>query len=128
MNVSRETFTQALAGAGFTPEECDQAGAALVAAQEDVQALVHPVGQASALKQEHCRSCRAAIIWLKHATSGKAAPIDAAPAPGGNILINAPAGTYRIIGAKDRATFAGQLHLNHFSTCPDAKRWGTKAR
>lgn len=79
--------------------------------------------EATELKTEHCRSCRAEIIWLKHATSGKAAPIDAAPAPGGNCLIHAPAGTYRIIGAKDRATFAGQLHYNHFASCPDRQEW-----
>lgn len=72
---------------------------------------------------EQCRSCKAAIYWLKHADSGKAAPVDAVPAPGGNILINTPAGTYRVITAKDRATFAGQLHLNHFATCAQAKDW-----
>jgi hypothetical protein len=75
---------------------------------------------------EHCRSCRAAIVWLKHAESGKAAPVDAAPAPGGTILINAPGGTYRIVRAQDRATFAGQLHLNHFATCAQAKKWSRR--
>lgn len=76
------------------------------------------------LKLEHCRSCQAPIYWLKHAGTGKAAPIDAAPAPGGNCLLDRAGGTYRLIAAPNRATFAGQLHTNHFATCPQAKAWG----
>lgn len=77
-------------------------------------------------KIEFCRSCRAPIVWLRHATSGKPAPIDRDPAPDGNILTDPRGGTYRIIEARERATFAGALHKNHFATCGQAKQWSRK--
>ena len=75
---------------------------------------------------EHCRSCQAPIYWVTHADGEKRAPIEVAPAPGGNILLNRKAGTYRVVSAKERAQFAGQLHYNHFVHCPQAKHWSAR--
>jgi hypothetical protein len=66
-----------------------------------------------------CRTCGAAIFWLKHYLTGKLAPIDAEPSPDGNVLIE---------GVEHYMTMAKDLfgqsdrprHKNHFATCPQA--------
>ncbi len=65
----------------------------------------------------HCRSCGAAIYWLRHEKTGKLAPIDAAPSPNGNCLLNLKDGTYRLALGQD-----GTLHIHHFATCPQASQ------
>lgn len=65
-----------------------------------------------------CKSCQAAILWLTNTKSGHVAPIDAEPADDGNCVIEGE--TYRLIIPRDRPQFAGQLHKNHFATCPTA--------
>lgn len=69
---------------------------------------------------QQCRSCGAPVIWLQHIKTGKPAPIDAEPSPVGNIYIGA---TYMIVPAGRRGEYPGQLHTNHFMTCPHAKTW-----
>lgn len=64
-----------------------------------------------------CRSCGAAIRWIKMA-SGKAMPVDAEPAPGGNIQV-LPNGTGEVV-SKDVAARSTNLHFSHFVTCPSA--------
>jgi hypothetical protein len=66
---------------------------------------------------EKCRSCREKIIWLRHKTTGRMAPIEAREVEGGNIEINLVARTYDIKNP------APGLHLNHFATCKQAKQW-----
>jgi hypothetical protein len=64
--------------------------------------------------------CGTPILWLKHAGTLKSAPIDADPAPNGNIIIDLERGTYGVLSsdALDRARAGGeQLRLNHFVTC-----------
>jgi hypothetical protein len=74
----------------------------------------------------NCRRCPAEIVWLRHATTGKRAPIDAQPDPNGNIEVDLEAGTYRIVSAAElgEARAIGlPLHLNHFATCPAAQEF-----
>lgn len=67
----------------------------------------------------HCRSCGAEVLFLKHAETGKVAPITTKPSPDGNVVVDYAAGTYRIAPKKERC---GPLHLNHFANCPRASR------
>lgn len=70
---------------------------------------------------EACRSCQAPIRWCKHVNTGRPAPIDAAPADEGNIVLYGS--TYAVV---TRATTPepGPFYLNHFVTCPHAAQHG----
>lgn len=77
-----------------------------------------------------CRSCPAPVLWLRHAVTGKRAPIDQAPAPDGNIVVDETDGTYLTLNAAQRNEVrerGGELHLNHFVTCPQAASWKGRA-
>jgi hypothetical protein len=74
---------------------------------------------------ERCRSCGTSVFFLRNATTGKSAPIEAEPVAGGNIRV-ASDGTYRVLTLAERvaALASGELlHLNHFARCKDAPRW-----
>lgn len=64
-----------------------------------------------------CRSCGASIIWAQTA-KGKDIPIDAEPAPDGNIaLINGVAHVDSLF------LKSAQMHYkSHFATCPNASQ------
>jgi hypothetical protein len=69
-----------------------------------------------------CRSCGAPVYWLKHATTGKLAPVDAAPNPSGNVTVDPAAGTYTVLGtAGARADTA--RYTSHFMPCPQCRTW-----
>lgn len=68
-----------------------------------------------------CRSCGAPIIWARHRESGKAAPINAAPVPNGNITLDPLSDHYRILSGEERKASTDPLYTNHFGTCPNAK-------
>jgi hypothetical protein len=71
---------------------------------------------------DRCPSCGAAVFWLEHERTGERAPIDADSSPEGNIEVDLPSGTYRVLSGFDRdeAVAGGeQLRSNHFQTCPD---------
>jgi hypothetical protein len=68
-----------------------------------------------------CKYCGADVLWLKHDRTHKPAPIDAAPAPNGNIRISRELGLYRIADEGDRKQ-GRELHLNHHATCPNVAR------
>lgn len=82
-------------------------------------------------KPQNCRSCGAAIYWLKHVNTGRPAPVDANPSPNGNIVIELEGGTYGICG-KDVACQLGYMgeerYVNHFATCPMAAEWREKTK
>lgn len=61
-----------------------------------------------------CKGCLAPILWRRHETTGKMAPIDAAPAEDGNVIV-VDEETYRIAGPLD--AFTGPRHKNHWATC-----------
>jgi hypothetical protein len=65
--------------------------------------------------------CGASVLWLKHDRTAKSAPIDAEPAPKGNVAIDLHAGTYRIVPEAERAALDGELYTNHWATCPAAQ-------
>jgi hypothetical protein len=85
--------------------------------------------------KQACRSCGAAIIWVKTET-GKAIPLDAEPTEGGNIIISVlgdgveVAHVETVIETKARLACpipAGRTaFLSHFATCPEAKKWRRK--
>jgi hypothetical protein len=82
-----------------------------------------------------CRSCGAAIIWVKTET-GKAIPLDAEPTEGGNIIINVLGGGIEVAHVETvtetKARFdcpipAGRVaFVSHFATCPQANTWRKK--
>lgn len=67
-----------------------------------------------------CGSCGAPVRWLRNVTTGKLAPINAAPDGNGNIEIGAD--TYRVVTKVERVT-PGVRYTNHFSDCPQAHSW-----
>lgn len=72
-----------------------------------------------------CRSCGAAIIWLKHKETGKANPIDALPASDGNLFINRDAGLYRQATGEEKEKaikIKKPMYISHFATCPNSAR------
>jgi hypothetical protein len=74
---------------------------------------------------EQCKTCKADILWLKHKSTRKAAPIDAEPDAKGNIFVRLETGEYRIATPAEIARakeIAKPLYTNHFVTCPTADR------
>jgi hypothetical protein len=70
---------------------------------------------------DQCRSCGAAVFWLKHESTGELVSIDADPSPDGTIEVDVPRGTYRVLSGfvRDEALAGGeQLRTNHFQSCP----------
>ena len=75
-----------------------------------------------------CRSCGAPVLWATVELSGKQMPVDADPAPEGNVLIQREPGRVwaRVLTGHDlhQARHEDEpLHRSHFSTCPDAATW-----
>jgi hypothetical protein len=78
-----------------------------------------------------CRRCVTEIIWLKHATTNKPAPIEAAPHPDGNLVISREKGLYRQATDEEKETARVEgknLYINHFATCEFAKKFAKKER
>jgi hypothetical protein len=71
-----------------------------------------------------CRSCGAAIIWMKTA-AGKRMPIDAEPSEKGNIVLVEDKGNFEQF---DLISYAkpGPRYTSHFATCPQAAEWRKK--
>lgn len=69
---------------------------------------------------DHCKrsGCGQMVLWLRHETTGKTAPIDPEPVEGGNIAVigSGEHRMYRIVPAAERV---GKLHKNHWATCLD---------
>jgi hypothetical protein len=64
----------------------------------------------------HCKSCGAAIEWVKSAKTGKAMPLDAAPAADGNLVVIDGVAHAAMVGE-------GPRRKSHFATCPQAASW-----
>ncbi len=73
---------------------------------------------------QKCRSCGAPVIWLRHDRTGNLAPIDAEPGGNGNVLC-LPNGHYVNLSPLEMLDpdNQGQVHTNHFQTCPQAASW-----
>lgn len=68
-------------------------------------------------------------MWQRHEGTGKVAPIDWSPVPGGNILIHGD--TYEVLVGSEREALdptvldenaVPTLRVNHWSTCTRAPR------
>lgn len=71
------------------------------------------------IRAARCRSCGASIFWCKTA-AGKSMPVDAEPAPEGNIAVGAD-GSATVLGPLERLAEPGRLlYVSHFATCPQA--------
>lgn len=73
-----------------------------------------------------CNYCAKQIIWLRTRT-GAFMPVDAQPAPNGNVLRS---GDHAGVLGKNQAAAAraegAPLHLHHAINCPDASKWQGK--
>lgn len=67
-------------------------------------------------------------MFVRFRSTGNLAPVDAEPSPKGNIAI-LDDGT-AAIDSKDifEPLPAGPRHLNHYATCPQAKRWHERSK
>lgn len=73
---------------------------------------------------EKCRKCPTMIQMLAHVETGNLNPIEAAPSPQGNLVINREKGIYRVAtkGEIEEARAKKKnLYISHFSNCPYAK-------
>lgn len=72
-----------------------------------------------------CRSCKAPIVWAR-TINDKPMPVDAQPAPDGNVLLHEPGPTAEVLAGLFLAAARDQgleLHMPHHSTCPDGEKW-----
>lgn len=78
-----------------------------------------------------CKDCGTEIIWLNHHQTGKAAPIEAAKHPDGNLVISVEKGLYRFADTmefeKHKTSDTGpKLWISHFARCPNTKAFRRK--
>ena len=79
----------------------------------------------------YCASdrCKDLVVWAISGASRML--VNATPTPDGTVLLRDTGGpdpTARVLTVAERATKqAGSLHLSHFATCPEAKKY-RKAR
>lgn len=71
--------------------------------------------------QAKCRSCGAAVVWLKTA-AGKIMPVDAEPVEDGNMIVFEASREVRSVTEEDKPKFVGRLHKSHFATCVNAAK------
>jgi hypothetical protein len=79
---------------------------------------------------DHCRSCRAPIVWAT-TEQGKAMPIDQGPVDNGNVYFieQGPTPKVRVLSdpqptlEEDADSADGLRYLSHFATCPQADQW-----
>lgn len=68
-----------------------------------------------------CRSCKALVIWVEYAKTGKKTCLDADPVHNGNIAIHASGLAFIL---KKGEAYAGTKYRSHFVSCPDMKtKW-----
>lgn len=71
-------------------------------------------------EMEHCRSCGAAIRWVK-TQKGKAMPVDWEPSCDGNLRVIL--GVAIVLNGEELSKHRNgvtPLYQSHFATCPDA--------
>lgn len=69
-----------------------------------------------------CRSCKALVLWVQWATSGKRMPIDVTPHLIGNVVVAfRRAENLMIAETFDPKRHDGRnRYISHFTTCPQA--------
>lgn len=66
-----------------------------------------------------CRTCRAPIIWAI-TQRGARMPVDAAPVPGGNVVLEHRKDGTVLARTQGELGGAAVRHVSHFATCPGA--------
>ena len=77
------------------------------------------------LQLARCRSCDAAIYWLKNDSTGRPAPIDVRPSSDGPVIITVEGGAlaYHVLTKAEKdAGVEVERYSNHFQTCPNAAK------
>lgn len=73
------------------------------------------------MEQSKCRSCGAAILWLRSAATGTLMPLDAEPFEGGNIaIVDGKAVVFN--GSLFETMVDGPRYRSHFTSCPNAAK------
>lgn len=72
-----------------------------------------------------CRYCKARVLWLAHQRTGRVQPINELPVPGGNLrvvldAVGRPTGLYVVVPRDQWASFDGELHTAHVTSCGNA--------
>ena len=76
-----------------------------------------------AAPQDLCRSCGAAVRWVRTAASGTLMPLNAAPDPAGNVELDGEGrAVVHAVGQTD-IFGAGERWMPHHATCPQAPEW-----
>jgi len=70
---------------------------------------------------DHCRSCGAAIMWVRSAATGGLMPLDYQPTDDGTIELDENG--HAIVHHQRPMIVTGPLFVSHFATCPDAPSW-----
>lgn len=65
-----------------------------------------------------CKSCSAAIEWVRVATTGKMMPLDLEPRPDGNLVVE-----HGLVHPALDGDSAAIRRVSHFATCPQAASW-----
>lgn len=74
-----------------------------------------------------CSACGAAILWVKHGTTFRRMPLDAAPVDAGH-------GRFAVVSGRAHAytetdeRLKRDRYVSHFSTCPAADSFRGKGR
>ena len=73
----------------------------------------------AALSPTTCRSCGAVIVWAT-TVGGKHMPLDAEPAPAGNVYLDEQRVAH-VLRRGEQPT--GETFTAHHATCPDGQAW-----
>lgn len=87
------------------------------------------------MRVEHCRSCKARIVWAKTSPGAQFMPLDADPNPAGNAEVvnsdevsSAYAVPVVVVHAEPPLFAEGAVHMPHFATCPQGAEWSGSHR
>ena len=71
-----------------------------------------------------CRRCRAPLLWVRTAATGKWMPLDPEPREDGNVAIDLSTGMAHVLAGAERDEVAkwAALYVSHFATCPERPR------
>lgn len=70
-----------------------------------------------------CRSCQAAILWVKWPKSGKKMPVDKDPVPNGNVVLTLKQSLNELHAEKFNPgvhASGRNRYVSHFTTCPQS--------
>lgn len=88
---------------------------------------------------DRCKTCGAPVVWAANESTGRLAPIDAAPDSNGPVLLlpqvyvpgQPSRRAYRVLtkAQRERPLEVGERrYTNHWQTCPDRESWKARKR